>query len=111
MAERITTIYDLARYCRKNEYDCRRCMGYEYENCINRLIGNPDKANEKILKWCDEHPAKTYTDDFIEKFPNCKKLDGVPYGCRDIIYGTSHPECLNIMDCVECWNEAMPNEF
>lgn len=73
------TIYDFARMC--NSYDvCDECPLY-YRNCgIGKDCGNiitdePDKANEIILKWCEEHPIETRQDRFLKMFPNAKKYD------------------------------------
>ena len=61
-------------------------------------------AIETVQKWSDEHPKKTYAQDFFEKFPHAQSdSDGFPYVCRQTIYGG---ECPNI-ECYECWNEPM----
>lgn len=71
------------------------------------------KAIENLQKWSDEHPQKTYAQDFFEKFPKVpnfaddKSVKGrYPWACRRAVYGG---ECPNI-ECDECWNEPMNNE-
>lgn len=66
------------------------------------------KAIEILQKWSDEHPKKTYAQDFMEKFPDapkCKSFNngGCPSACRMRIYGGKCPE----IECAECWNEPM----
>ena len=61
-------------------------------------------AIEIVQKWSDEHPKKTYAQDFFEKFPKAQSnSDGTPYVCRQTMYGE---ECPNI-ECDDCWNEPM----
>ena len=57
------TIYDYARMCNKVK-QCGNCpMLNEIEgndlSCRGFIAEYPDKANEIILKWCEEHPIKT----------------------------------------------------
>lgn len=67
-----------------------------------------------LQKWSDEHPIpkpKTYADDFFDKFPGAKRIDGRPALCREKLYGTPcHKNILHLdaYDCLECWNEVMP---
>ena len=72
------TIYDYARMCKS--YDrCKNCpLGFKNAACGEAMWNNPDKANEIILKWCDEHPVETRQDRFLKIFPNAKKdVDGI----------------------------------
>ena len=70
------------------------------------------KAIEIVQKWSDEHPKKTYAQDFFEKFPGAPKDEAVkemsPLACRRVIYGggcrMTDPK---IACCYECWNEPM----
>lgn len=64
------------------------------------------KAIEILQKWSDEHPGKTYAQDFLEKFPNTRKNDeGVILVCRRTIYGGE--SCQLELTCANCWNEPM----
>ena len=73
------------------------------EICVEDAI----KAIEILQKWSDEHPKKTYAQDFFEKFPDAPKDEAVkgkcPLACRRGIYGGECPD----MGCDECWNEPM----
>ena len=61
-------------------------------------------AMETVQKWSDEHPEKTYAQDFFEKFPKAQSnSDGAPHVCRKRIYGGECPD----IECYECWNEPM----
>lgn len=69
-------------------------------------------AIETVQKWSDEHPKKTYVQDFLEKFPEAPKDKSAkseyPDACRNMIYGGGCPKIeLKIDCCYECWNEPM----
>ena len=107
--KRMASFYDSARLCWKRQ--CEECPLSEYNNglecgCGTYKISYPDMANEIILKWCDEHPLKTYLDDYLEKLPNCRRssLTKMPVACVNIAYGLSI-ECPH--NCSECWSRPM----
>lgn len=84
--------------------------------CVWRLgiVCNEDvkRAIEILQKWSNEHPKKTYAQDFLEKFPEAQRnWDGVPFVCRKRIYGGIHSTTLEGCDdtkaCYRCWNELM----
>ncbi|SCJ66409.1 Uncharacterised protein [Anaerotruncus sp. 2789STDY5834896] len=65
----------------------------------------PEKAEDIVKQWAKEHPAKTYAQDFLSKFPKAPKDNyGTPAACRKTIYGGS---CIDNADCEDCWNEPM----
>ena len=71
-----------------------------------------EKAIKIVQKWSDEHPKKTYAQDFFEKFPNAKPgAEGVPRICRANCYGGScqHSAISGAgpAPCKDCWNEEM----
>lgn len=72
------------------------------------------KATEIVQKWSDEHPKKTYAQDFFEKFPKAQSgSDGTPFVCKKRIYGGTHPtfeNCDYTGACKNCWNEPMNDE-
>ena len=84
---------------------CRQSLTIRAEEIIT--------AVENLQKWSDEHPKKTYAQDFFEKFPDAQRaLDGTPFACKKRIYdGTlqrgEEPDCTEIWSCKECWNEPM----
>lgn len=103
--KRIATIYDLKRMCStiKGCESCPLDAGNPY--CPD--FKNIDKANETVLKWCEEHPQKTYKDDFLEKFPNATVgSDNHAGACRKWIYGKEEV-CRGF--CTDCWNEVYSN--
>lgn len=70
------------------------------------------KAVEILQKWSDEHPRKTYAQDFFKKFPEARPTaDGVPRMCRANCYGGScrqpPPIDSNQEICKCCWDEPM----
>lgn len=68
------------------------------------------KLMETIQKWSNEHPKKTYAQDFFEKFPKAPRCEsfngGYPSACRKSIYAGKCPG----EGCEECWNEPMNDE-
>ena len=70
------------------------------------------KAIKTVQKWSDEHPVKTYVQDFFEKFPKAQSdSDGTPYACRKTTYGGSCQYSAvagaGPAPCKACWNEEM----
>ena len=92
--------------CSANEKNKERCPLFVFGKCtiITRSVEEITTAIENLQKWSDEHPKKTYAQDFFEKFPKAqKKSDESPFVCRKRIYGGECPD----IDCYECWNEPM----
>lgn len=83
MKKEKATIEDFARMCNKNSAKCDECPltlinNGKHEFCDDFIRQSPDKANEIILKWCEEHPIKTRQEKFLEMFPNAEiNKDGV----------------------------------
>ena len=72
-------------------------------------------AIETVQKWSDEHPKKTYAQDFFEKFPKAPKDKSAkseyPDACRNLIYGGGCPKIESRIDCCyKCWNEPLNDE-
>lgn len=85
------------------------------EDALTRIgIEDATKLIETIQKWSDEHPKKTYAQDFFEKFPDAQSgSDGTPFVCRKRVYGGTHPKfenCDYTGACYRCWNESMNDE-
>lgn len=98
------TICDYARMC-KNHKDCRSCLLSVDINemsiaCLDLVKDYPDKANEIILKWCEEHPVKTRQDRFLKMFPNALLFDGVLNICPECVKGEcGHSGTMLCKDC------------
>ena len=75
--------------------------------CAEEII----TAVENLQKWSDEHPKKTYAQDFFEKFPKAQSdSNRTPSVCRITIYGEVPPKdkrCDGREACKNCWNEPM----
>lgn len=73
-----------------------------------------EKAIEIVQKWSDEHPKKTYAQDFFEKFPKAQSnSDGTPFVCRKRIYGgirSTLEDCDYTGACYRCWSEPLNDE-
>ena len=106
------TIYDYARMCIAENKCCRECPLSKLntnENlyCAEYLLKYPDKANEIILKWCEEHPIKTRQDEFLKMFPNARiDVNGALSICpkcvnKDFSCQTSEKRCISC--CKEYW--------
>ena len=80
------------------------------EICVEDAI----KAIEILQKWSDEHPKKTYAQDFFEKFPKAQSnSDGTPFVCRKRIYGgirSTLEDCDYTGACYRCWSEPLNDE-
>lgn len=97
--------------------DCQNCPLNRRLNGADKYCGQlellyPEKAIAIVQKWSDEHPQKTYKDDFFEKFPNAPKdANKTPKTCRANIYNIScsrsRIECSSRIGCDKCWNEVM----
>ena len=73
--------------------------------CTEEAIEEAKKAMKSLQKWSDEHPKKTYAQDFFEKFPKAHiNSSGTPFVCRKRIYGGN---CDYTGACYRCWNEPM----
>ena len=108
---------ELKRLCDSRD-DCEadmdgkeQCPMFEVCNYSLTKICTKDatKVVESLQKWSDEHPKKTYAQDFLEKFPKAQRgSDGTLLACRNAIYGGGCPKIEpNIECCYECWDEQM----
>lgn len=91
MKKEKATIKDFARMCNKNSSKCEECPLALISNskrmfCDDFIRKYPDKANEIILKWCEEHPVKTRQEKFLEMFPNASvDINGILNVCPNAI--------------------------
>ena len=77
-------------------------------HCSDVELIDPELAENIVKQWAKEHPAKTYAQDFLSKFPKAPKDNyGTPAACRKTIYGGS---CIDNADCEDCWNEPMEED-
>lgn len=108
MSKEVASLKDYIRMCCTIN-DCSKCPMDNIEgNCPENIYNHFDEANELILKWCEEHPIKTYKMDFLEKFPNAiLNSDNSPRTCRNYLYGICNV-CTHVeLKCSDCWNEPM----
>ena len=95
-------IKDLKRMCEFHS-DCSKCN--LHDGCT--VCELPDNIDEIVDKWVEEHPAKTYSMDFFEKFPNAPKdKNGTPIFCITNIYKVLKIKC-DECSCSDCWNQEM----
>lgn len=102
------------RMCETVKY-CEECPFYDIEekDCFNyssiKQI-SPKEAIAVVQNWSDEHPPRTYAQDFSKKLPNAEKdANGAPSVCRARCYGTERPDSCGETwyCCSDCWNEPM----
>lgn len=99
----------LKRMCRAYP-GCEGCPAYSELPCDIREV-TPELI-KAVQKWSDEHPQKTYAQDFREKFPGCMWWDdgdgrNYPRGvCKNRVY--RNDTCDYNGWCKDCWNEPMP---
>lgn len=105
---------ELKRLCNSRTRCTTDAANKEQCPMLGCCIEDATKLVKIIQKWSDEHPKKTYAQDFFEKFPKAqRKLDGIPFGCRKRIYDGTNPTledcdyCDYTGTCEECWNEPM----
>lgn len=103
------TIFDYMRIC-KNQKSCGTCPLFSRANgmnvaCVILIREYPDKANEIILKWCEEHPIKTRQSEFLKMFPNAQKLDdGTLSICPKFVDATLDITCCGKL-CTLCYED------
>ena len=102
--------------CEAGVDDKEQCPMFEVCNYSLTKFCTKDaiKLVESLQKWSDEHPKKTYAQDFFEKFPDAPSgSDGTPFVCRKEIYGEVPPKdgrCDYRGACYRCWNEPLNDE-
>lgn len=99
---------DFYRLCKSYRY-CSECPAFMYcTGGISDVKSNVEKLDAIVEQWLEEHPQKTYMQDFFERYPNApRNLDGDPKACRKNLYGGSSCEGKS---CKNCWREVMPDE-
>ena len=105
------TIYDLERMCKAFRKDlCESCPLGNVENNNGIACGTfvrycADKANEIIIKWCEEHPVETRQDRFLKMFPKAvTNGNGRISICPKNIDKTHECE-LKPNECADCMDE------
>ena len=108
-------LYSLRLTCEAIAHD-ERCPLCDFCELTYSKIYAEDaiKAVENLQKWSDEHPKKTYAQDFFEKFPKAQSnSDGTPFVCRKRIYGgirSTLEDCDYTGACYRCWSEPLNDE-
>ena len=113
MEKRVASVFDLVRMCNSFGNTCDGCP-LDGRGCCPPADFT-EKDNNLIITWCDEHPQKTYVQDFFAKFPTAKRSlinPHIPAICRYSLYkcdSHEHDYCRE-MYCAKCWNEVMPED-
>lgn len=107
------TIKDYVRLCKAFRNKCDICpMGIgnngESEICPKLITRYPDKANEIILKWCEEHPIKTRQGELLKAFPNANvpiDFETINICPLDFDKRFDDEMCHSYEDCTACKKE------
>lgn len=68
----------------------------------------PQKAIEFVQKWSDEHPRRTYLNEFLKNYPNAWLNEkGIPKRMCPSTLGLKDLEDCGGRNCVECWNQPV----
>lgn len=122
MAEMTALNYleEKARMTKRCEMACACCLLHGYNNgtgygCSHLEYKHPEKAIAIVQKWSEEHPRKTFLQDFLEKYPKARLNEkGYPDDVCPIELGYlgENFECKGIFDtnCESCWNQWMETE-
>ena len=93
---------------------CDGCMLSRKRNgkgvgCGEMERSYPEESVEIVENWAKEHPAKTYKDVFLEKFPDAKiEKNGVPYPCIIYLFGEKvRPRACGNCSCTYCWDREV----
>lgn len=73
--------------------------------CSEWILEYTNEAVALVERWSEEHPQRTFKDDFLEKFPKSKYENC----CVDYVYGTNFREECTILStkCANCWNRPI----
>lgn len=96
--------------CENKCSNCPLCSNNNGEGlpCPDFEMYYPEKAIEKVQRWSDEHPRKTYLSEFLKNYPNAQlKDDGTPVGICPHHLGLINKEDCKNRNCVECWNQPI----
>lgn len=106
-----------ARMAKNCGLDCKECWlssGNNGEGCTCYLFerDHPEKAIDIVQKWAQEHPRKTFLQDFLEKYPKARLNEkGYPDDIcpTELGYLGENFECKGIFDtnCAACWNQPL----
>ena len=112
----INLLREYGRMC-KGVLSCASCPIEKYRkghkeiksiDCHELLRDYTEIAEQIIKVWSEQHPQKTYKDDFFEKFPKAPKdEDGYPVCMPCEIYSSqSDVSCVICGECEKFWDEA-----
>lgn len=97
------------RMCSYYKEDCNEgCPAFTLSNCCYPKDDEIKLIIDIVEKWRQEHPKRTFLQDFLEKHPKApltidKNPSFCPYHCG-YTKSTVYKDCE---DCIECWNRPM----
>lgn len=105
------------------EIDCDECPLSMVNNpkgttCSRLEPDFPSIAISIVQKWSEEHPRKTFLQDFLEKYPKAELIHNkFPEICpHSLGYATNKERFLDTdeqfvsEECEECWNRPLEEE-
>lgn len=116
MAEFKTVMKEIDRMCRSFTTCAGGCplhewhRGNDYEGCYQEVKAQPEAAEKIIMRWVEEHPAKTKLQKFRELFPNAPLCNGIPTACpAELGWATVNTDCANSF-CFDCWSRPYEDQ-
>lgn len=106
-------IRERARMTKNCGIACVCCLLHnEFDGCRHFEYEHPEEAIAIVQKWSEEHPRKTFLQDFLEKYPKARLNEkGYPDDVCPIYLGYlgENFECKGMFDtnCLSCWNQWM----
>lgn len=73
--------------------------------CLDFFLSYPKEAEEIIMKWAKEHPAKTLADKFEETFGFKVQNDCMGRRCPDGYYGVRTGKCPDYCENYSFWQQ------
>ena len=67
---------EVNRMTNKCQINCKDCAFDS--RCADMKRDEPEKYVEIVENWSKAHPQKTQADLFFERYPNARKIDGLP---------------------------------
>lgn len=105
------------------EIDCDECPLSMVNNpksttCSRLEPDFPSIAISIVQKWSEEHPRKTFLQDFLEKYPKAElRYNKFPEICPYSLGYAENRQCVLDMEerfcseeCEECWNRPLEEE-
>lgn len=94
--------YPFCSDCPMEDSSSRSCMPCKW------VFNDIEKVVAIVQKWSEEHPIKTFLQDFFEKYPKALlHSNGMPQTCPYKLGYIDKKNCDCKQSCTKCWNRPM----